>query len=224
MLITLRQSKRAFVEKLDFQTSGGHMEGGDSRARLRLPGKGPTAVITDLGIMTPDPVTKELTLTSVHPGISLDSVVAATEWKLKIAVEVDDAEADENGIDHAARSQARTQKRTPARFDIRLCRDITLSVGDSLTEIGPQSDYFAPQAEGLKNSHKRCDKDHYIQKRFDTRGHRNAGIDKPQYYSCHQQCQNNAQNRSDPLRGGLFILHHGRHLSVHHLQEMCQRR
>lgn len=38
--------------------------------------------------MTPDPVTKELTLTSVHPGISLDSVVAATGWKLKIAVEV----------------------------------------------------------------------------------------------------------------------------------------
>ena len=35
---------------------------------MNLPGKGPTAVITDLGIMTPDPVTKELTLTSLHPG------------------------------------------------------------------------------------------------------------------------------------------------------------
>ncbi len=49
VLITLRQTKRAFVEKLDFRTSGGHMEGGDSRARARFPGKGPTAVITDLG-------------------------------------------------------------------------------------------------------------------------------------------------------------------------------
>src|SRR6202012_175700 len=63
VLITLRQTKRAFVEKLDFQTSGGHMEGGDSRANMRFPGKGPTAVITDLGILTPDPATKELTLT-----------------------------------------------------------------------------------------------------------------------------------------------------------------
>ena len=64
------------------------MEGGDSRARLRFPGTGPTAVITDLGIMTPDPVTKELTLTSVHPGVTVESVVAATGWKLKVASEV----------------------------------------------------------------------------------------------------------------------------------------
>ena len=53
VLITLRQNKRAFIEKLDFVTSGGHFTGGDSRAKMNLPGKGPTAVITDLGIMTP---------------------------------------------------------------------------------------------------------------------------------------------------------------------------
>ena len=88
MLITLRQNKRAFVEKLDFTTSGGHYEGGDSRAKHRFPGKGPTAVITDLGILTPDPVTKELTLTSVHPGITVQKVVDATGWPLKVAPEV----------------------------------------------------------------------------------------------------------------------------------------
>jgi glutaconate CoA-transferase subunit B len=55
---------------------------------MRFPGKGPTAVITDLGIMTPDPETKELTLTSVHPGITVDSVIAATGWKLKVGTEV----------------------------------------------------------------------------------------------------------------------------------------
>ncbi len=85
VLITLRQNNRAFVEKLDFMTSGGHFEGGESRAKRNMPGKGPTAVITDLGILTPDPVTKELTLTSVHPGITSDQVVAATGWKLKVA-------------------------------------------------------------------------------------------------------------------------------------------
>src|SRR5512141_3126084 len=55
VMITLRQSKRACVKKLDFLTSGGYFEGGDSRQKLGLPGKGPTNVITDLGILTPDP-------------------------------------------------------------------------------------------------------------------------------------------------------------------------
>jgi len=85
VLITLRQNKRAFVEKLDFVTSAGHVTGGRSREDLRFPGKGPTAVITDLGILTPDPETKELTLTSVHPGITVDNVVAETGWPLKVA-------------------------------------------------------------------------------------------------------------------------------------------
>jgi glutaconate CoA-transferase subunit B len=85
VLITLRQNKRAFVNTLDFVTSAGHLDGGDSREKLRFPGKGPVAVITDLGIMTPDPVTRELTLTSVHPGVTADAVVAATGWPLKVA-------------------------------------------------------------------------------------------------------------------------------------------
>ena len=85
VLITLRQNARAFVETLDFVTSAGHLDGGDGREKLRLPGKGPTAVITDLGIMTPDPVTKELTLTSIHPGVDVEKVKKATGWPLKIS-------------------------------------------------------------------------------------------------------------------------------------------
>jgi glutaconate CoA-transferase, subunit B len=88
VLITLRQTSRAFVEKLDFVTSLGHVTGGDSRAKLNLPGKGPVAVITDLGVLTPDPVTRELTLTSVHPGVNVDRVVKSTGWPLKVAAEV----------------------------------------------------------------------------------------------------------------------------------------
>jgi glutaconate CoA-transferase subunit B len=85
VLITLRQTTRAFVPKLDFVTSVGHVDGAGGRERLRLPGKGPTAVITDLGILTPDPETKELTLTSLHPGIEVDAVKKATGWPLKVA-------------------------------------------------------------------------------------------------------------------------------------------
>jgi glutaconate CoA-transferase subunit B len=88
VLITLRQNPRAFKDRLDFVTSAGHLDGGDSRARLGMPGKGPTAVITDLGMLTPDPVTKELTLTSVHPGVAVEQVVAATGWPLKVAPQV----------------------------------------------------------------------------------------------------------------------------------------
>jgi glutaconate CoA-transferase subunit B len=93
VLITLRQNKRAFIEKLDFVTSGGYFTGGDSRAKLNLPGKGPTAVITDLGVMTPDPVTKELTLTSIHPGITVEKVIESSGWALKVAPQLSTSEA-----------------------------------------------------------------------------------------------------------------------------------
>jgi glutaconate CoA-transferase subunit B len=42
-------------------------------------------VITDLGVLTPDPVTRELTLTALHPGITVDQAKAATGWELKVA-------------------------------------------------------------------------------------------------------------------------------------------
>jgi glutaconate CoA-transferase, subunit B len=85
VLITLRHHKRAFVDKLDFVTSGGHMDGGDSREKMRLPGKGPAAVITDLGVLTPDPVTRELTLTSLHPGVAVEKAIENTGWPLRVA-------------------------------------------------------------------------------------------------------------------------------------------
>jgi glutaconate CoA-transferase subunit B len=85
VLITLRHNPRAFVSKLDFVTTIGHGDGGDCRTRMGFPGKGPSAVISDLAILTPDAVTKELTLTSVHPGVTVQQVVAATSWPLNVA-------------------------------------------------------------------------------------------------------------------------------------------
>lgn len=93
VIITLRHSTRAFVEELDFITSLGHGEGGDHRARLGLRGRGPTAVITDLGVLRPDPDSKELTLTSVHPGVEVDQVRDATGWDLKVAADVTETTA-----------------------------------------------------------------------------------------------------------------------------------
>jgi glutaconate CoA-transferase subunit B len=88
VIVTLRHSTRAFVERLDFITSFGFGDGGDHRERLALRGDGPTEVITDLGILRPDPVTKELVLTDVHPGVTVDDVRAATGWDLRVADEV----------------------------------------------------------------------------------------------------------------------------------------
>ncbi|MFO1067711.1 MAG: CoA-transferase subunit beta [Geminicoccaceae bacterium] len=88
VLIILKQDPKAFVDKLSFITTAGHLDGGDARERARLPGKGPTAVITDIGILTPDPVTRELTLTALHPGATVEQARAATGWPLKVAAEV----------------------------------------------------------------------------------------------------------------------------------------
>jgi glutaconate CoA-transferase subunit B len=83
--IIIKQTKRSFVSKLDFLTSVGHLDGGDSRRRSGARGAGPTAVITDLGVLTPDPVTRELTLTAIHPGITVEHVKASTGWALRVA-------------------------------------------------------------------------------------------------------------------------------------------
>ncbi len=85
VIITLRHSRRAFVEELDFVTSLGHGTGNACREQLGLRGQGPSAVISDLGVLRPDPATKELKLTSVHPGVSVDDVRDATGWDLQVA-------------------------------------------------------------------------------------------------------------------------------------------
>jgi glutaconate CoA-transferase, subunit B len=83
--IIIKQTKRSFVPVLDFMTSVGHLEGGDSRAKSGARGAGPTAVITDLGVLAPDPKTRELTLVALHPGITVEQAKANTGWDLKVA-------------------------------------------------------------------------------------------------------------------------------------------
>jgi glutaconate CoA-transferase subunit B len=83
VLITLQQSTRTFVPKVDFVTSVGYLDGGAARQRLDLPGQGPVAVITDLCILEPEPISKELEVTHLHPGITREQVAAATGWPLR---------------------------------------------------------------------------------------------------------------------------------------------
>ena len=83
VFIILRQSPRAFVDKLAFVTSAGHAEGGNWRADNGLPGKGPTVVITDIGIMRPHPESRELVMTDLHPGFTMADAEAAVGWPLQ---------------------------------------------------------------------------------------------------------------------------------------------
>jgi acyl CoA:acetate/3-ketoacid CoA transferase beta subunit len=88
VLIVLRHSPRNFVPALDFVTTLGHGAGPADRSRLGMRGAGPVAVITDLGVLRPDPATAELVLTAVHPGVTAGQVAAATGWELRTAPDV----------------------------------------------------------------------------------------------------------------------------------------
>jgi glutaconate CoA-transferase subunit B len=92
VVMVLKHRARSFVERLAFVTSVGHRHGGDSRAELGYPGSGPTAVITDLGILRPDPVSRELTLVALHPGASVEGAREATSWELRVAEDLDTTE------------------------------------------------------------------------------------------------------------------------------------
>ncbi|HKE63947.1 MAG TPA: CoA-transferase [Micromonosporaceae bacterium] len=88
VIVVVRQSTRTFVERVDFITSVGHGSGPGDRARMGLRGAGPSMVITDLGILKPDPQTCVLTLSHVHPGVNVDKVRAATGWDLAVAADL----------------------------------------------------------------------------------------------------------------------------------------
>jgi glutaconate CoA-transferase subunit B len=90
--VLLRQSPRAFVERLDFRSSVGYGDGAGDRERLGLPGGGVTVVVTDLGILEPDPGTGELLLAHVHPGVDAAQAVEATGWPLRVADDVRETE------------------------------------------------------------------------------------------------------------------------------------
>ena len=84
----MRQAPRSFVQKLDFVTSFGHGEGGDHRARMGIRTKGPTKLITDLAMFEPDSETKEMRVTSIHPGVTREQIEANTGWPVRFASDV----------------------------------------------------------------------------------------------------------------------------------------
>ena len=93
IFIVMNQTLRNFVKRLDFITSMGHGEGADHRARLGLTTKGPTKLITDLCMFEPDALTREMTVTAIHPGITRDEIERNTGWPVRYAAKVTETPA-----------------------------------------------------------------------------------------------------------------------------------
>jgi glutaconate CoA-transferase subunit B len=88
VFIIMPQTKRSFVDTIDFVTSPGHLSGGRPK---EWQGQGPTVVVTGLGVYGFDE-TGEMTLESLHPGVTLEKVRESTGWDLKVADDVRETE------------------------------------------------------------------------------------------------------------------------------------
>ncbi len=95
--VLLRHNRRALVPKVDFRTSVGHLDGPGARRALGATGAGPTVVITDIGVLRPDPDTKELVLCALHPGRTVAQALAATGWDLRISPDLHHTEPPSAG-------------------------------------------------------------------------------------------------------------------------------
>jgi glutaconate CoA-transferase subunit B len=88
VFVIMRQSARSFVERIDFRTSPGNLGGAEQAERIRREGgwlgRGPSIVVTDLGIYRFDE-TGEMRLESLHPGATLEGVRETIGWEIKVA-------------------------------------------------------------------------------------------------------------------------------------------
>jgi len=90
IFVIVRLSKRTFVEKLDFFTSAGHLDGtAGKREKLGMPGKGPEVVVTNKAIFRFGNEDGEMYLSSLYPGVTVEEVQEEVGWGLKVAPGLD---------------------------------------------------------------------------------------------------------------------------------------
>lgn len=83
IFITMKQSRRSFVPKIDFFTSFGHGDGGTHRQGLGITTAGPSLLVTDMAVWRPDPVSKEFTVISLHPGVTRQDMADTVGWDIR---------------------------------------------------------------------------------------------------------------------------------------------
>ncbi len=90
IFIVMRHGIRGFVGQLDFLTTLGHGRTGRERHSLGIRTSGPTLLVTDLCVFRPDPESNEMTVNSLHPGITRDQVRRNTGWEVRFAGRVEE--------------------------------------------------------------------------------------------------------------------------------------
>jgi len=89
LYVMRNQSRRTFVNELDFVTTPGWLGGPGEREKAGLPaGCGPYRVITQLGVYGFDEASKRLALLSLHPGVTVDEVLAHSQFEILIPGQV----------------------------------------------------------------------------------------------------------------------------------------
>lgn len=88
VFITLKQTQRSMVGRLDWVTTFGHGEGGNHRERLGIKTKGPALLVTDLAVWRPDAETKEFVVTSLHRGVTRSQVQEHCGWPVRFATDL----------------------------------------------------------------------------------------------------------------------------------------
>jgi len=92
-ILTLNRGQ--FMEKLDYMTSPGYLDGGNSRDKSGhfLQGSGPSTVVSRKGVFKFDPISKEMFLASNHPGISVEEIRKDIPWDLKVSPDLKETES-----------------------------------------------------------------------------------------------------------------------------------
>ena len=89
-IIIIRQDKRRFVDRVDYITTPGYLDGAGSRERAGLPSHtGPYRVITQLGVYGFEVETKRLELLALHPGVTLDDIRANSSFEILIPPQIE---------------------------------------------------------------------------------------------------------------------------------------
>jgi glutaconate CoA-transferase subunit B len=96
-VIIMKHERRRFLERVSYRTSPGFGDGGDWRERNGLKGGGPGAVITTKGILRFDPETREMTLNSIHPGVTIEEIIENTGWGLRYASKIENTKPPTRG-------------------------------------------------------------------------------------------------------------------------------
>jgi glutaconate CoA-transferase, subunit B len=84
-LIMVAHERKRFAERVTYVSSPGYLDGGNARARRGFVGGGPAAIVTTLGILRPDPETKEFELEAWYPFSSIEEIKANTGWDLTLS-------------------------------------------------------------------------------------------------------------------------------------------